>query len=180
MCNPAFVMVGVALASSAMQAYSQNQSGKATAAAANQNAEIAEQQARDSINRGNANADRVRQQYRQQAGAQAAAMGASGNDLSSGTALDIFGDTAAVGELDSLTTLNNAEREAYGFRTQAANYRYEAASAKAQSRNALTQTLMTAPLKAYGAYAMGGGTWSPFSQQASGISAASGTRSVYS
>ncbi|MEQ9887609.1 hypothetical protein ABRP55_13770 [Pectobacterium zantedeschiae] len=162
MCGP--VAVGVAvLAASAMQAYSQNQSAKATAKAANTNAEIAEGQAKDAINRGNANADRVRQQYRQQAGAQAAAMGASGSELSSGTALDIFGDTAAIGELDAMTTFNNAEREAYGFRAQGSSFRNDASVARLQGKNAVASTIMTAPLKAYGAYSMAGGTWSPFS-----------------
>ncbi|GKX40033.1 hypothetical protein SOASR014_37720 [Pectobacterium carotovorum subsp. carotovorum] len=170
-------MVGVAIASSAMAAYSQNQSAKATARAANVNAEIADQQAQDSINRGSAEADRVRTRYRQMAGSQAAAMGASGTDLSSGVALDIFGDTAATGELDALTTFNNAERQAYGFQTQGMNYRNEAGMARAQGRNAVTQTLLTAPLKAYGAYQMGGGMSSFFS---SGAQAGGSTSNMFS
>lgn len=173
MCGP--VAVGVAmLAVSAMQAYSQHQQGKYTAAVANQNAETATAQANDAINRGNAAADQRRTQMRQQLGTQAATMGANGADLSGGTALDIFGDTAQFGELDALTTLNNAQREAYGYQTQSVNYLNQAAAAQMQARSAVTQTLMTAPLKAYGAYQMGGSS-SLFTQNAAPISQSQGT-----
>ncbi len=47
---------------------------------------------------------------------------------------------------------------------------------KSQSNAAVTQTLLTAPLKAYGAYQSFGGTWNPFTQsKAAPISAAVGT-----
>lgn len=88
----------------------------------------------------------------------------TGADLSTGNALDIFGDTAQFGALDSLTTVNNAQREAYGYQVQAANYKAEASSARKQGNVGAATTLLTAPLKAYGAYQMFGGTWSPFSK----------------
>ncbi|HGY4928481.1 TPA: hypothetical protein ACNVCI_001215 [Citrobacter braakii] len=161
MCGPVAVGVGM-LAMSAMQAYSQNQQAKYQSAVADQNADIAQQQAQDSINRGNAQAEEIRRRNRQAAGTQAAAMGATGADLSTGNALDIFGDTAQFGELDALTTINNAQREAYGFQVQGMNAQAESRSARSNGRNAVGMTLLTAPLKAYGAYQMAGGTWSPF------------------
>lgn len=175
MCGP--VAVGaVMLVASAMQAYSQNRQGKYAAAVANQNAETATAQANDAINRGNAAAEQRRVQMRQELGTQTATMGASGADLTSGTALDIAGDTAQFGSLDSLTTLNNAQREAYGYQVQSSNFYNEAASAKSQANAAVSQTLMTAPIKAYGAYQMFGGTWNPFTQSnPAPISAAVGT-----
>ncbi|MEO3287048.1 hypothetical protein ABHD38_24140 [Enterobacter cloacae] len=162
MCEPATIAAGATLVIGAMSAYNQNQQSKYQSAVASQNADIAQQQAQDSINRGNAQADEVRRRNRQAAGTQAATMGATGAELSSGGALDIFGDTAQFGELDALTTINNAQREAYGFQVQGMNAQSESRSARANGRNAVGMTLLTAPIKAYGAYQMAGGTWNPF------------------
>lgn len=162
MCSPAIALVAVTVASAAASAYSQNQQAKYTSAVAEKNADIAEAQAQDSINRGNAQADEIRRRNRQAAGTQAATMGATGADLSTGGALDIFGDTAQFGALDALTTVNNAQREAYGYQVQAENYKAQASSARSQGNMGAMTTLLTAPLQAYGAYQMGGGTWSPF------------------
>ena len=166
MCGPvAFVAASIAI--SAMQAYNQHQQGKYAKAVANQNADIAEAQAEDAVNRGNIAADQRRREMRQRQGTQAATMGATGADLGSGNALDIFADTAQFGTLDALTTVNNAQREAYGYQVQGMNATAQGNAAQSQARAAVTQTILTAPLKAYGAYQMGGGTWSPFTQSLS-------------
>ncbi|ELI0535538.1 hypothetical protein Q8U12_003691 [Salmonella enterica] len=176
MCEPTTILAGATLAAGALSAYNQYQQGKYSSAVAEQNAEVATAQAQDSINRGNAQADEVRRRNRQAAGTQAATMGATGADLSTGGALDIFGDTAQFGALDALTTVNNAQREAYGYQVQAENYKAQASSARKQGNMGAFTTLLTAPLQAYGAYQMGGGTWSPFTQsKAAPISAAIGT-----
>ncbi|WP_130997547.1 virion core protein, T7 gp14 family [Klebsiella variicola] len=177
MCEPATIAAGATLVIGAMSAYNQHQQGKYAQSVANQNADIAETQAQDAVNRGNIQAEEVRRRNRQAAGTQAATMGATGADLSSGNALDIFGDTAQFGTLDALTTVNNAQREAYGYQVQGMNAIAEGNAAKSQSNAAVTQTLLTAPLKAYGAYQTFGGTWSPFTQSnAAPISAAVGTK----
>lgn len=175
MCSPAAAMVAVTVASTAASAYSQNQQANYQSAVAEQNADVAEAQAQDSINRGNIEADQRRREMRQRSGTAAATMGATGADLSSGTALDIFGDNAQFGTLDSLTTVNNAQREAYGYQVQAANFLAQSDAAQSSGKSSMTQTLLTAPLKAYGAYQMGGGKWNPFSQKAAPITAAVGT-----
>lgn len=176
MCNPAIALVAVTVASAAMQAQSQRQQAKYQSAVADQNADIAEAQAQDAVNRGNIAADQRRRDMRQRQGTQAATMGATGAELSSGNALDIFADTAQFGTLDALTTVNNAQREAYGYQVQGMNATAQGNAAQSQARAAVTQTILTAPLKAYGAYQMGGGTWSPFTQSsAAPISAAVGT-----
>lgn len=176
MCDPV-IAGGAMLAMSGIQAYTQYQQGKYASKVAEANADIATAQANDAINRGNAEAEQRRRETRQRLGTQAATMGATGSDLSTGNALDIFGDTAQFGALDSLTTVNNAQREAYGYQVQAANYKAEASSARKQGNVGATTTLLTAPLKAYGAYQMFGGTWSPFTQSTPApIGAAAGTR----
>lgn len=177
MCSPAIALVAVTVASTAASVYSQQQSAKYQSAVADQNANIAEDQAQDAINRGNAEAEQRRREMRLRQGTQNANMGATGAELGSGSSLDIFGDTAQFGTLDAMTTVNNAQREAYGYEVQGMNAVASGNAAKQQANSQMTQTLMTAPLKAYGAYQMGGGTWSPFTQgSAAPISAAVGTR----
>lgn len=163
MCDPV-IAGGAMLAMSGIQAYTQYQQGRYASKVAEANADIATAQANDAINRGNAEAEQRRRETRQRLGTQAATMGATGADLSTGNALDIFGDTAQFGALDALTTVNNAQREAYGYQVQVANYKAEASSARKQGNVGAATTLLTAPLKAYGAYQMFGGTWSPFSK----------------
>ncbi|MCU6683297.1 hypothetical protein M8320_14990 [Leclercia sp. H6W5] len=175
MCSPAIALVAVTVASTAASMYSQNQQAKYTSAVAEQNADVAEAQAQDSINRGNAEAEQRRREMRQRQGTQTANMAATGAELGSGSSLDIFGDTAQFGTLDALTTVNNAQREAYGLQVQGGNYQSQANAANSAGKSGMSQTLLTAPLQAYGAYQMGGGTWSPFSQKAAPISAAVGT-----
>ena len=162
MCEPTTILAGATLAAGALSAYNQYQTGKYSAAVAERNADVAEAQAQDSINRGNAQAEEVRRRNRQVAGTQAATMGATGAELSTGNALDIFGDTAQFGTLDTLTTVNNSQREAYGYQTQSANYDAQAVSARKQGNMGAATTLLTTPLKAYGAYQIGGGEWNPF------------------
>lgn len=171
MCNPAIAVMAVSMAMSAKQASAQKQSGNVQAQVAEMNAKISDQAANDAINRGGAEADKQRSRARQLAGTQSATMAANGVDLGTGGAMDILGDTAAMGELDALTVLNNASREAYGHRVSAFNERLSGAMGKRQSDEAYKKTILTSPLKAYGAYQMGGGTWSPFSSSASSAAA---------
>ncbi|EMH0136871.1 hypothetical protein ACEOS9_000119 [Klebsiella pneumoniae] len=175
MCDPT-IAAGATLALSGLSAYNQYQQGKYTAAVAQQNADVATAQANDAINRGNAEADQRRRETRQRQGTQAAIMGATGADLSTGTSLDIFGDTAQFGTLDALTTVNNAQREAYGYQVQSVNYDAEAKGVRSAGKANATMTLLSTPLKAFGAYKTFGGTWDPFSQEAAPISAAVGTK----
>ena len=164
MCSPAIALVAVTVASTAASVYSQQQSAKYQSAVADQNADIAENQAQDAINRGNAEADQRRREMRQRSGTAAATMGATGAELSSGSALDLFADNTQFGTLDALTTVNNAQREAYGYQVQGMNAQAQGQAARQQANMATTQTLLTAPLRAYGAYQMGGGSLSPISK----------------
>lgn len=177
MCEPTTALVAASLALSGVQAYSQYQNGKYESEVASQNADIATSQANDAINRGNIEASQRRRQTSQALGSQAALMGATGTDISTGGALDIFGDTAQFGALDALTTVNNAQREAYGFQTQAVNYESQASAARSQGNFGAMTTLLTAPIDAYGAYKISGGSWSPFTQsKAAPVTAAIGTK----
>ena len=97
MCEPT-MLAAAAIGTGAMQAYSQYQSGKFNADVAKPECQTEMKRAADdSINRGNAEAANSAHGRRQLAGTQAATMSANGVDLGAGGALDIFGDTAAMG-----------------------------------------------------------------------------------
>ncbi|EOC1317147.1 hypothetical protein ACI09J_001769 [Cronobacter turicensis] len=161
MCSPTALAV-TSLAASGVSAYNQYQNGKVAADVARQNADVAQAQANDAINRGNAEADQRRREMRQKTGQQTALMAAQGSDISSGSASDILNDTVQFGTLDALTTVNNAQREAYGYQVQAANYEAQADAARKQGNMGAFGTLLTSPLNAYGAYQIAGGTGNPF------------------
>ena len=75
-------------------------------------------------------------------------------EVSSGSVVDLIGDTAAIGERDALTIRNNFEREAVGFETQAGQFGAEASLKRATKSNidsqipfALGGTLLTGGAK---------------------------------
>jgi hypothetical protein len=65
-------------------------------------------------------------------------MAANGIEIDSGSPLDVLMDTAQLGELDALTIRANAEREAYGFRSQQGNLTAQAGLTQMAGRNAVT------------------------------------------
>lgn len=79
--------------------------------------------------------------------------------------MTFFADNAQFGTLDALTTVNNAQREAYGYQVQGMNAQAQGAAAQSAAKSSMTSTLLTAPLKAYGAYKLGSGSINPISKQ---------------
>lgn len=128
----AAVTIGT-IASTTMGVVSSVQSGKAQKAQYDYQAKVAKKNAQIA----QANADQKRQEGIEEArqqrmktlravGSQQAAMAANGIDISSGTALDVIEDTAAMGELDALTTRYNYESQAVGLEQQANNFNNQA------------------------------------------------------
>lgn len=99
------------------------------------NADLAELQAADAIARGHESELRSRRGSRQLIGSQRAALAAQGISLDTGSPLDVVENDAALGELDALTIRNNAKREAWGFQTQATQYRSQGEMARTSGRN---------------------------------------------
>lgn len=124
---------------------------------AERNAEIQENQAADARARGILAAEERRDQVRQMEAQQAVGLAGSGLDISSGTSLDLFAETATLGEYDIQTVQANAAREAFGYETQAANSLMDARAARTMGKNQRTGTLLTTAASAgsqgYGAYA---------------------------
>lgn len=136
---------------SATSAYQQSQAIKAQGKyQSNQlrfNAEVADLQATDAINRGNADAATKKRQTKQVIGSQRAALAAQGIEVNEDTASLIQQDTAGLGAEDVQTIKNNAWREAWGYRVQAVDYNAQAGFASVASRFNANQTLLTGGLQ---------------------------------
>lgn len=124
------------------------------------NAQLAELQAEDAINRGNKDAALKKKQTKQVIGSQRAALAAQGIEVNSDTALEIQQDTAGLGAEDVQTIKNNAAREAWGYRVQANDYSNQAAFTAIAAKNDARQTLLTGGLQAARDVTSGAYGWS--------------------
>jgi hypothetical protein len=118
-------------------------------ATAKENEQLAGFQADDAILRGTIEETRYRREIARTLGAQKAAFG-SRNVAVSGTALDLLGDTAAMGEEEVQTIRNNAAREAWGYRNQANEASRWGANQKRNAYGSAAGTLLTSGAQAYG------------------------------
>lgn len=145
MCEPATITLALTAASGVIAAGGAIKQGQAQKAQANyqaaverNNATIAGWQADDAAKRGQVEEQRQRLQVARIRGSQRAAYASSGVELTGGSPLDTLMDTAQLGELDALTIRSNAEREAYGYRTQQGNLAAQSALTRQAGRNAAT------------------------------------------
>jgi hypothetical protein len=111
------------------------QQGNYQAGIYGQDATFADAQATDAIARGHEAELRSREGTRQLTGSQRASYAAQGLSLDTGSPADVVTGDRALGELDALTIRNNARREAYGYSTQAAQFRQQGAMAQLAGRN---------------------------------------------
>lgn len=93
---------------------------------ARQRQQLAAQQARDAVLRGQVAEQKQRDLTAQRIGTQTAALAAQGTDLE-GSPTDILGDTARAGEQDALSIRTSGAREAWAHEMQAAGYAADAA-----------------------------------------------------
>lgn len=111
---------------SAVGAYSQARSQQAAlqaqAQVAENNAVLSQWQAEDAVTRGQSAAAVVGLRGSQMKGSQRAAMAANGVDLSFGSAQTVLNDTDYFTAMDVNTVVDNASREAWGYRQQARDY----------------------------------------------------------
>lgn len=128
-----------ALAGAAVSAYGSYQQGQQSKKLGEYNAQVAERDAQqkeslaiDATRRGQIQEDIQRDKTRQNIASQRVAFAAGGDSLTDQSTQNIFGDTAAVGELDALTIRSNAAREAWGIRNDAANSLTQATSSRMQ------------------------------------------------
>lgn len=131
MCEPttiAAIGLAVTVAGTAASAYGQYRSAQGQQAAAayqaavhRNNQIIAQQMAENALERGRIQEQNHRQKVAQVLARQETLFGAAGISLAEGTAIDVFGDTAEMGETDALTIRYNSEREAEAYLLKAQN-----------------------------------------------------------
>jgi hypothetical protein len=131
MCEPISISIltGVALAagtalqvkSSMDQADAQNKANSYNAAIQNRNAEIANIEADQALQRGQVAVNQHNMAVKGMIGKQRADAAGSGLLIDDGSNLDVVSDTAGYGKLDAMTIENNARREAWGYKLNAAN-----------------------------------------------------------
>jgi hypothetical protein len=127
-----------------MQGQAQAKQAKYQSAVERNNATIAGWQATDAQQRGKIEEQRQRLQTARLHGAQRAGMAANGVEIDNGSPLDVLMDTAQLGELDALTIRSNAEREAYGFRSQSSNLMAQSGLTRMAGRNAQQASYISA------------------------------------
>lgn len=128
---------GLSAVGGLVQASAQASAARAQAQQDRNNAIIAQRNAEDARNRGVAAEQDVQLRTRARLGMQKNALSERNIALSSGSALDILGDTAMFGKLDALTTRGNFEREAIAHETQRYNFASQAEISDLTARNAM-------------------------------------------
>lgn len=101
----------------------QGQASDAQAGQFEYNANVADLQAADALDRGADQESKFRSSVRGLIGTQRSTAAANGVDVGVGSAVDVQADAAYLGELDAQTIKANAQREAWGFKEQAADLR---------------------------------------------------------
>lgn len=139
-----------------VSAFGQMRSGSDQQNIYNQNAQIADYQAEDALQRGQVNERMMRRQTKQVIGSQRASLASQGVDINKGSALDVQADAAYLGELDALTIRNNAAKEAWGYKVQANDYRNKGKIAKREGMFGAFNTILGSAgsllLSNYGGY----------------------------
>lgn len=129
---------GVVGAIGAVQsARAQAESDRYQAQVADNNKKIAQQSATWAEQAGVAAEVAKGQQTRAAVGEAKAAFAANGVDAESGSAMEVIGAASSLGLVDSMTIRSNASREAYGYRTQGANFGSQATLLRMSADNAL-------------------------------------------
>jgi hypothetical protein len=144
MCNPVVLIAaaaGVKAVGSVVSGIGQKQVLDYQGQVADQNARMSEDQARDSIQNTNLEAQRRYRELAQTKGQQVAAMAANGVDLNFGSAADVQKDTAAIGAEDIAQLYKGSNERTRGFEINAFNYRAQAAGDRARGQGALTEGL---------------------------------------
>lgn len=125
------------LATGVMGSYQQSKAQQSAyeyqAAVNRNNAQYAEWQAQDALQRGATAEQNQRLKTAQLKSAQRARLAANGVIIDEGSALNLLDDTGYMGERDALTIRDNAKREAWGARVQAGNYSSDAGMLSARA-----------------------------------------------
>ncbi len=122
----------------------------------NQNAKMADDQAADTERLGDLQANQAGQRARALKGSQKVAYANQGVDVNTGAAAETAADTEALSQIDMVKIKENAWREAWGYKVEAANSRGKGAMARISGENAANTTLLTGGIKALGSLTQAG------------------------
>lgn len=143
MCEPlTLAAIGTMAVGAVQKAGAQSAAAGANASIARNNAVVDDAAAGDAIARGQLVAGRDLMTGAKVQGAQQAGFASSGVDTKTGTAVTVQGDTGGMSKLDSLMAESDAERTAWGYKTQAANSRYQADVDEAEGSNDATGSIL--------------------------------------
>jgi hypothetical protein len=137
------VAAGVSLAGGIYSALAADAAGVYNKAMAEYDAKQLDDLAKDAINRGELEAQRVGKDGRRMLGEQRAGLAGQGIDLSVGTATDIQMETQTMTEQDMRTVRLNAMQEARGIRAQAATTRANGRMGARAATNQAAGSLLT-------------------------------------
>jgi len=171
MCWMALIPVALSVVGGMQQGRAQEAQANAAARDARTNAMYANDAANDAQARGRYDSDIQRLRIGQNIGTQRAAQAANGGLVNEGSNAVLQEDTAALGELDALTIQNNAAREAYGYKVQAAQGFSNANRLKQQGQTAKQSSLLGGVVQGAGSF-FGGGGLSMFGGGGAGTTAA--------
>lgn len=132
------------------QAAAAQAQAEAQAQRSEQNAQLARNEAQATSEAGAREEEKLRDKIRRVQGAQAAAYGASGLSLASGSAGTVMADTAVEGEEDVTTLRENYQRKKFSIMNQATNYDHDAALSR------MTGNAQASAYRAQGSAALGG------------------------
>ena len=145
----AWVAVSVAAIGAGISATAAIEQGQAAKSAADANASAQRQTAISAENSAAIQASGKQQATRKLIASQVTAAGAGGIDSSTGTPLTVEGQTAQMGELDSLRIINNAQRTAWGYNTQANIDEFQGNAAQTGGYMSAGGTLLSSAGSAY-------------------------------
>jgi hypothetical protein len=148
---------GLTGASALLGGVSQYEAGQERASLFRANTGIAMQQAQSEAAAGSANESAVLRRGAALTGQQVANIGANGLQQT-GTPAQVVASTAAVNEMDALTTRNNALRRAWGFQVQAASDQNQEAFARSAGDYNALGSILGGGAKAYDQY-KAAGSW---------------------
>lgn len=133
MCEPVTIAT-IAVVAAGASAYAQVQAGNAQANAMEAQAQVDRAQAADALQRGAAEAGKVKTAGSLAVSENKAALAGAGVDVQSGSAVKALEDTRLGSELDAGTVRSNAARAAWGHEVQAQQEEYGAKAARYSSR----------------------------------------------
>ena len=147
-----YAAMGASSASSIVTGYAQSKAYKAEGAykqsIAETNASMAGLAEKETLQAGDIAAGRKNEQTKAEVGSELAAQGASGVDVSGGSAALVRGGTRLAGNIDELTIRNNAARAAFGYKIQGIQDKFQGQFAQLTAKSESEQSLLSGGLGA--------------------------------